>query len=71
VSARATFASRVAHNGPRARTLARAARLRFDRDVFPLPSQVAAVITDPLFYLLAIPPSPRSVSARAALPAWA
>jgi len=30
VSARATFASRVAHNGPRARTLARAARLRFD-----------------------------------------
>jgi len=30
------------------------------------PSQVVAVITDPLFYLLAIPPSSRSVSAREA-----
>src|SRR5262249_19754638 len=47
------------HNGPCGKTLARAARLRFDPNQIVTSSRflpkLPPVITDPLFYLLAIP----------------
>src|SRR5258708_16252344 len=60
VRARVAFASRAERTTRLCgKVLAHAGQLRFDpnqRERFPLvPSQVIAVITDPLFYLLAIP----------------